>query len=84
VHPRTTISYEFARAEGDPFYPIPQPENHALYRRYDALARTTPGVVFTGRLGSYQYFNMDQVVGQALATYRRLAVQPTLAVAVHG
>lgn len=73
VHPKTTISYEFARAEGDPFYPIPKPENQALYRRYDALARTTPGVVFTGRLGSYQYFNMDQVVGQALATYRRLA-----------
>ncbi len=73
VHPKTTISYEFARAEGDPFYPIPQAENQALYRRYDALARTTPGIVFTGRLGSYQYFNMDQVVGQALATHRRLA-----------
>jgi UDP-galactopyranose mutase len=76
VHPRTTISYEFARAEGDPFYPIPRPENQALYRRYDALGRTTPGVVFTGRLGSYRYFNMDQVVGQALATYRRLAAAP--------
>jgi UDP-galactopyranose mutase len=74
VHPQTTISYEFARAEGSPFYPIPKPENRALYRQYDALARTLPGVVFTGRLGSYQYFNMDQVVGQALATYRRLAV----------
>ena len=73
VHPQTTISYEIARAEGDPFYPIPRAENRALYRQYDALARTIPGVVFTGRLGSYQYFNMDQVVGQALATYRRLA-----------
>jgi UDP-galactopyranose mutase len=73
VHPQTSISYEIARAEGDPFYPIPKDENRALYRRYDALARTAPGVVFTGRLGSYQYFNMDQVVGQALATYRRLA-----------
>ncbi len=74
VHPRTTVSYEFARADGDPFYPIPRAENRALYRRYDALARTVPGVVFTGRLGSYQYFNMDQVVAQALATHRRLAV----------
>jgi UDP-galactopyranose mutase len=73
IHPRTTISYEFARAEGDPFYPIPRPENRALYRRYDDLARTVPGVVLTGRLGSYQYFNMDQVVAQALATHRRLA-----------
>lgn len=73
VHPHTTISYETAQAEGDPFYPIPRSENRALYRRYDALARSLPGVVFTGRLGSYQYFNMDQVVAQALATHRRLA-----------
>ena len=84
VHPRTTISYEIARAEGDPFYPIPRPENRALYRQYDALARTTPGVVFTGRLGSYQYFNMDQVVGQALATYRRIAAaRPTRTAVAH-
>lgn len=73
VHPRTTISYEVPRAEGDPFYPIPRAENRALYRQYDALAHSLPGVVFTGRLGSYQYFNMDQVVAQALATHRRLA-----------
>lgn len=73
VHPRTTISYEIPRAEGDPFYPIPRAENRALYRQYDALAKSLPGVVFTGRLGSYQYFNMDQVVAQALATHRRLA-----------
>ena len=81
VHPRTTISYEFARADGDPFYPIPRNENRALYRRYDALARTLPGVVFTGRLGSYQYFNMDQVVAQALATCRRLVAETPVHVA---
>jgi UDP-galactopyranose mutase len=73
VHPRTTISYEVSCADGDPFYPIPRAENRALYRQYDALARSLPGVVFIGRLGSYQYFNMDQVVAQALATHRRLA-----------
>ena len=84
VHPQTTVSYEIARAEGDPFYPIPRAENRALYRQYDALARTTPGVVFTGRLGSYQYFNMDQVVGQALATYRRLAAVAAPAATAHG
>lgn len=84
VHPRTTVSYEFARAEGDPFYPIPRNENRALHRRYEALARTVPGVVFTGRLGSYQYFNMDQVVAQALATYRRLAAEtPVPATSTH-
>ena len=75
VHPRTSISYEFARAEGDPFYPVPRPENRALYRQYETLARTRSDVIFAGRLGTYQYFNMDQVVGQALATYRRLAAQ---------
>ena len=85
VHPQTTISYEFAQAEGSPFYPIPRPENRALYRRYDALAKTLPQVVFTGRLGSYQYFNMDQVVGQALATHRRLAAAGLdAAAAAHG
>ncbi|MFO1143720.1 MAG: UDP-galactopyranose mutase [Amaricoccus sp.] len=84
VHPQTTISYEFARAEGDPFYPIPRAENRALYRRYDALARSLPGVIFTGRLGSYQYFNMDQVVAQGLATYRRLgAAIPSAVTAAH-
>lgn len=71
-HPQTSITYEFARAEGDPFYPVPRAENRALYRQYEALARTIPGLHFVGRLGTYQYYNMDQVVAQALATFRRL------------
>lgn len=79
VHPRTTVSYEYARADGDPYYPIPRPENQALFARYDALGRETPGVTFVGRLGSYRYYNMDQVVGQALATWRRL--KPVLGIA---
>ncbi len=70
---RTTITYEYPCAEGDPFYPIPMPENHALYQRYEALARATPNVLFVGRLANYRYYNMDQVVGQALAVFRRLA-----------
>ena len=75
VHPRTSICYEFAKADGDPFYPVPRPENRALYHQYETLARTRSDVIFAGRLGTYQYFNMDQVVGQALAIYRRLAAQ---------
>jgi UDP-galactopyranose mutase len=71
-HPQTSITYEYARAEGDPFYPVPRAENRALYRQYEALARTIPGLHFVGRLGTYQYYNMDQVVAQALATFRRL------------
>ncbi|TVV72133.1 UDP-galactopyranose mutase [Sphingomonas solaris] len=73
VAPRTSISYEIPQAEGDPYYPIPRAENQALYRRYEALADALPDVSFVGRLATYRYYNMDQVVGQALATYRRLA-----------
>mgnify|MGYP001765450629 CR=1 FL=1 len=72
VHPSTSICYEFARPDGDPYYPIPRPENALLYKRYEALARHASDVIFLGRLGSYRYYNMDQVVGQALATHRRL------------
>nr|WP_223217253.1 UDP-galactopyranose mutase [Rhizobium cauense] len=72
VHPHTSICYEFSRADGDPYYPIPRPENQALFKRYEALARKLDDVTFVGRLGTYKYYNMDQVVGQALATYRRL------------
>jgi UDP-galactopyranose mutase len=71
-HAKTSISYEYARADGDPYYPIPRPENQALYKQYEALARTQDDVIFVGRLGTYKYYNMDQVVGQALATFRRL------------
>jgi UDP-galactopyranose mutase len=70
---RTTITYEFPRADGDPYYPVPRPENQALYKRYEALALATPDVHFVGRLATYRYYNMDQVVGQALATFRRIA-----------
>ena len=72
AHPRTSITYEFPSAEGDPYYPIPRPENQALFKRYEALADAEPGVTFVGRLATYRYYNMDQVVGQALATYRRM------------
>ena len=79
--PRTSISYEFPSGEGDPYYPIPRAENQELYRRYEALADALPNVSFVGRLATYRYYNMDQVVGQALATYRRLAPRLEQAVA---
>ena len=72
VHPCTSITYEHPSAEGDPYYPIPRPENQALYKRYEALADATPDVWFVGRLATYRYYNMDQIVGQALATFRRI------------
>jgi UDP-galactopyranose mutase len=72
---RTSITYEYPSAEGDPYYPIPRPENQALFKRYEALALAQSDVSFVGRLATYRYYNMDQVVGQALATYRRLAAR---------
>jgi UDP-galactopyranose mutase len=72
-HARTALTYEFPRAEGDPYYPVPRPENAELYKKYQALADATPEVTFVGRLGTYRYYNMDQVVGQALALFNRLA-----------
>jgi len=70
--PNTTITYEYPSAEGDPYYPIPRPENQELFKRYEALADGTEGVTFVGRLATYRYYNMDQIVGQALATFRRM------------
>lgn len=77
-HPRTSISYEFPSDVGDPYYPVPREENQALYRRYEALANATPGVSFVGRLATYRYYNMDQVVAQALATYERMGGTATM------
>ena len=70
--PVTTVTYEYPSAEGDPYYPIPRPENQELFKRYEALADATDNVTFVGRLATYRYYNMDQIVGQALATFRRL------------
>lgn len=74
--PGTSIVREYPAAEGDPFYPIPRPENEALYQRYKALAEQTPDVSFVGRLAQYRYYNMDQVVGAALALCNRLLGKP--------
>jgi UDP-galactopyranose mutase len=74
-HPKTSVVYEYPRADGDPYYPVPRPENAELYRQYEALAEATQNVTFVGRLATYRYYNMDQVVGQALATFKRLQKQ---------
>jgi UDP-galactopyranose mutase len=71
-HAKTALTYEYPSAEGDPYYPVPKPENQELFKKYERLALATPNVWFVGRLATYRYFNMDQIVGQALATYRRI------------
>jgi UDP-galactopyranose mutase len=75
---KTSVTYEFPCWDGDPYYPVPKPENAELYQKYKNLADETPDVHFVGRLATYRYYNMDQVVAQALATYNKLS-QRTLA-----
>ena len=72
-HPKTSIVYEYPRAEGDPYYPVPRPENAELYKKYQELANATHGVHFVGRLATYKYYNMDQVVAQALTLYAKIS-----------
>jgi len=72
-HSKTSIVYEYPRAEGDPYYPVPRPDNAEMYKRYKALADATPFVHFVGRLATYKYYNMDQVVAQALKLYSKLS-----------
>lgn len=66
AHAGTSIVREYPQAEGDPYYPVPRPENEALFKRYEALAVGERDVTFVGRLAQYRYYNMDQCVGAAL------------------
>jgi UDP-galactopyranose mutase len=77
----TSITFEYPSAEGDPYYPIPRPENQALFRKYEAMADAEDKVLFVGRLATYRYYNMDQVAGQALMTFRRNFAGPAEATA---
>ena len=71
-HRKTTIVSEYPRAEGDPYYPIPRPENAEIYKKYQTLMEDIKTVHFVGRLATYKYYNMDQVTAQALTLYKKL------------
>lgn len=71
-HSGTSVVREYPTAHGDPYYPIPNPDNEALYKKYKALAAEEDKVTFVGRLAGYRYFNMDQVVGAALSAVEKL------------
>jgi UDP-galactopyranose mutase len=73
--PVTTIVREYPDDYGpgrEPYYPIPAPDARALYEKYAARAEAEKGVTFVGRLATYRYYNMDQVVGTALAAFEKL------------
>jgi UDP-galactopyranose mutase len=71
-HQKTSIVYEFPQAEGDPYYPVPRKENAEVYAKYKQLADATPHVHFVGRLATYKYYNMDQIVAQSLTSYAKI------------
>ncbi len=71
-HTKTSIVYEYPQAEGDPYYPIPRPENAEIYKKYQQLANAMTNTYFTGRLATYKYYNMDQVVAQSLSLFEKI------------
>ena len=71
-HHKTSVVYEYPQAEGDPYYPIPRPENAEIYKKYQGLANTMTNTYFTGRLATYRYYNMDQVVAQSLTLFEKI------------
>lgn len=75
-HPKTSIVYEYPTAEGDPYYPIPRKENAEIYKKYEALATAMTNTYFTGRLATYKYYNMDQVVAQSLSLFKKMMQRP--------
>jgi len=68
----TSVVREYPQSEGDPYYPVPRPDNESLFKRYSELAEQTKEVTFVGRLAEYRYYNMDQVVGAALKTAEQI------------
>jgi UDP-galactopyranose mutase len=72
MHRKTSIVREFPCSEGDPYYPVPRPENAAIYNKYAELTKLSSNVHFVGRLATYRYYNMDQVVAQALTLCSQL------------
>lgn len=72
--PKTVISREFSsewKPGGEPYYPVNDEKNSELYRKYQALAEKEENVLFGGRLGQYKYFDMDQVIAEALKTVEK-------------
>jgi len=71
---------EYSTDLGEPYYPVPNERNQALYRRYQAMAEAelARGVHFVGRLASYKYFNMDQAIKNALDMFTEITGVPAI------
>jgi UDP-galactopyranose mutase len=69
TQPKTVISREYSsewKPGDEPYYPVNDEKNGALYGQYKALADQEPGVIFGGRLGEYKYYDMDATIASAL------------------
>ena len=67
--PKTVISREYSaewKPGVEPYYPVNNDKNNALYEKYKELAETRKDVIFGGRLGQYKYYDMDKVIAAAL------------------
>jgi UDP-galactopyranose mutase len=74
-HPRTVVGFEYSRADGDPYYPVPTADSRRRYAAYREIAeheRRAARVYFAGRLATYSYLNMDQATAAALATFAEI------------
>jgi len=83
--PSTTIVREYPQNFGpghEPYYPIPALDAKALYSKYAERAALEKNVGFVGRLATYRYYNMDQIVGMALAEFNRLRISRQYQVSV--
>ena len=70
TQPKTVISREYSaewKPGDEPYYPVNDEKNGKLFERYRALAAQEKNVLFGGRLGQYKYYDMDDVIGAALA-----------------
>lgn len=74
-NPVSIISREYSQEWEpgiEPYYPINDPVNNALYQRYKELADTLPNIHFAGRLGQYRYLDMDKTIGEAMTLAKEL------------
>ena len=72
--PHTAIVKEYPadyHAGGEPYYPVPTKQSADQYKHYEKIAKEAQNTIFIGRLATYRYYNMDQVVGMALAEFER-------------
>jgi len=81
-HRKTTIAREYTTDRGEPFYPVPNPRNQAIFEKYKREADRLSDVYFVGRLANYKYFNMDQAFKAALDLFASIQNRESLPVVV--